>query len=212
MIYLILFKPKIIQNKKGEVQVGTSDVEAPNELDEHCCSPAADVLAEIVRRRTGADAAVIDSREAAAPICRGTFTESDVNALVLGGSVYKAELTGAEFKQLLQLCVDCTTVFPVGYIEPYLDYPALAGVRMTMKKDGAVTDVADQSGRSVEDGASFKTAISERVYNALAARGTGLAAKFAKQDDSLTQCVLAWFAAKEPLPQPHCYITVLQEQ
>ena len=64
----------------------------------------------------------------------------------------------------------------------------------------------------MEDGASFKTAISERVYNALAARGTGLAAKFAKQDDSLTQCVLAWFAAKEPLPQPHCYITVLQEQ
>jgi len=198
--------------KKAATKAGTSNIEARNELDEHCCSPAGSVLSEIVRQQTGADAAVIDSREAAAPIYRGDFTESDVDALVLNGGVYAAELSGFELRRLLQICVDYTTVFPVGYIEPYIDYPALAGVAITIKKDGLLTGASSPDGSRLGDGCLFKTAVSERIYNALTVSGTGLAAKFSKQGQDLPQCVHSWFAKGQPLPQPRCYINIQQEQ
>ena len=198
--------------KKAGTKAGSSNIEVRNELDEHCCSPAGGVLSEIVRREVSADAAVIDSREAAAPIYRGDFTESDVDALVLKGGVYAAELSGFELRRLLQICVDYTTIFPVGYIEPYIDYPALAGVDMTIKEDGTLTNTVDLRGRQITDGGLFKTAISERIRNALAVSDPGFAAKFAKQDQDLPQCVHGWFAKGQLLPQPRCYITVQQEQ
>ena len=198
--------------KKAETKAGSSNIEARNELDEHCCSPAGSVLSEIVRQQTGADATVIDSREAAAPIYRGDFTESDVDALVLNGGVYAAELSGFELRRLLQICVDYTTVFPVGYIEPYIDYPALAGVAITIKKDGLLTGASGPDGSLLGDGGLFKTAVSERIYNALTVSGTGLAAKFSKQGQDLPQCVHGWFAKGQPLPQPRCYINIQQEQ
>ena len=135
-----------------------------------------------------------------------------MDALVLKGGVYAAELSGFELRRLLQICVDYTTIFPVGYIEPYIDYPALAGVDMTIKEDGTLTNTVDLRGRQITDGGLFKTAISERIRNALAVSDPGFAAKFAKQDQDLPQCVHGWFAKGQLLPQPRCYITVQQEQ
>ncbi|MCH3942255.1 MAG: hypothetical protein WAY93_05770 [Atopobiaceae bacterium] len=188
--------------------VGTSSVEAGISLDQHLCSPAGSVLAQSVRSQAGTDFSVIDSREAASPIYKGAYTDLDVAALVVDGNVYVGTLSTAQLRELLASCIHYSTTFPAGAPEPYLDYPALAGMTVRMEKTGQIDGIEGVDGGVVPEEGSHSVAVSARVYSALSANKSGLAALFSKGDLTLSKCLGNELASASGLPKAGEYYVI----
>lgn len=169
--------------------VGTSNVEGNASLDSNMCSSSGSILAQSVLSQTDANLVVVDSREVASPIFKGSYTDTDVSAVVLDDAVYQATLTGAEFRQLMDDSIVCTTTFSQGSTEPLLDYPAVAGATVTMRKDGTITSIVTSGGKPLDDGQSYTVVVSERIYNAMKERGSSLLDGFTKLDKGLLACL-----------------------
>jgi ABC-type glycerol-3-phosphate transport system substrate-binding protein len=190
------------------VEVGTSKVAASSKLDESMCSEAGSVIAQAVRFQTGADIAVIDAREASSPIYRGRYTDVDLQAVAWNGPLYTGRLTGAQVRELLDEEILCSTTFSQGSTEPLVDYPALAGAKVTMQKDGTIEWVADTSGSGIDDGATYSVTISDRIRSALKVRGSGLLGSFSKLDKDLVTCLGDQLASADGLDAPEAYYVV----
>lgn len=195
-------------NVKEPVQVGKSDVEAVITLDDNLCSPAGSVIAQSVRNQTDTDIAIIDSREAASNIYKGSYTDVDVAAVVLDGNVFTGNLTGSEVTQLMRNCIIYSTTFGSGMTEPYLDYPALAGMTVTMEKSGAIDGIVMSDGAELDDGACYRVTVSARVYNAMKANGNVLTDRFTKQDMTLSRCLSGDLASDAGLSSASEYYVV----
>ena len=190
------------------VEVGTSKVAASSKRDENMCSEAGSVIAQAVRSQIGTDIAVIDSREAFSPIYQGTYTDIDLQAVAWNGPLYTAQLAGWQVKDLLDEEVLCSTSFSQGSTEPLVDYPALAGIRLTMQRDGTIEQVTDTSGTELDDGATYSVTISDRIRSALQVRGSDLLGAFSKQDKDLVTCLTEQLASGDGLGKPEEYYVV----
>lgn len=187
--------------------VADSNLAASDALDHQLCCPAASVIAQVLQKQTGADCAVIDVKEAPAPIYKGACTDADINAIVAASSVYTASLSGAQLTQLIDTCLLSSTTFYGNAIEPLLEYPAVAGLTVHMQKDGTVTALRYASGVYNADAVS-RVAVSGNVYAALRAQDSPLAALFAGSDRTLKQYFTDGFRADGRLPQPQEYFVV----
>jgi len=187
-------------------QIGVSSISAPASLDKSLCSPAASVVAQVIQRETGADCAVIDVREAPNAIYPGSYTQADIDAIVSTSGVYTARLRPDELRQLFSTCVLCSTTFQSGAIEPILEYPAAAGVRVGMHPNGEITDVR-VNGRSDDSQDRCLVAISGGIRAALSADGSELTGLFQPEAQNLRELFTAGFQSGG-LPQPQQYFTV----
>jgi len=192
---------------RSDGEAARSDLAADNRPDAAMNAPAASVIAQVLRAQTGAACAVIDLREAAAPIYKGTYTEEDVAAVVAGSAVYAGELSDDGIARLLRTALLGATTFASGSTEPLLDYPALAGMKAVMARDGTVEALTDEGGAAFGS-APVRVAVSGGVYQALLALDPGLAAQFSPYGRSLEQCFADGFSAAAPLPEPQKYFVV----
>lgn len=190
-------------------QVGSTTVSASSKRDSSMCSQAASVIAQAVMTQTGSQVAVIDTREAAAPIYPGTYTDVDLQAVALNGPVYVGSLTGAQVRMLIDQGVVCSTTFSQGSTEPIIDYPAVAGVRVSMRKDGTIGSVESSSGSgALDDDATYSVSISDRIRSALKVRGSDLLGAFSKQDKDLVTCLGEQLVSEGGLGRPEEYYVV----
>lgn len=186
--------------------VAVSNVEAESRLDSSRCSPSGSVAAQLLQKGTGADCALLDVRETPSPIFRGPYTKADVNAVVLPDGTYTATLNRQQLTELVDSSVLCATTFDNGQIEPILEYPAAAGMTVSMKGDGTVVGI-ELDGKT-KNWRSCRVAVSENIYKALELRGSTLTDLFAPMDKTLQQYFLESFQAENSLPAPKKYFRV----
>ena len=189
-------------------EIGTSKVAASSKRDASMCSPAGSVIAQALRSQTGSDIAVIDSREALSPIYQGTYTDIDLQAVAWNGPVYTGRLTGTQVRELLDEGIICSTTFSQGSTEPLVDYPALAGILLTMQKDGTIVRIDDSSGSELADDATYSVTISDRIRSALKVRGSDLLGSFSKQDKDLVTYLGDQLASADGLASAEEYYAV----
>lgn len=193
--------------KPDTTRVASSEITASSDLDANLCSPSGSVVAQVLLDQMGADCAVIDVKEAPTTIYRGDYTQADISAVVPASDVYVGTLTTEELFRLLSDCVLCSTTFRSGAVEPILDYPALAGITVTMEKDGTVTGVSMDNGENGKQWGSL-VAVSGNVYAALALQDEGLAGLFRPTGKNLRQAFTEGFRETGSLPEPVSYFSV----
>lgn len=189
----------ILLKKKETHEIGTSAIQATNKLDSACNSPAAGIVADMLKNQTGVQCAIIDSREVAAPFYKGAYTSEDVAAVLLDGPVYKAKLTDVEMGELLDTLIIYTTTFIPGGVEPLVDYPVLSGVTVEMKTDGTIL--------SKMNSGTYMIVISARIFNSLKSTSNEMTKKFVKLDTTLETYIDREFIMNG-LPKPHSYYMV----
>lgn len=197
--FMQVYEKKINELSDTDV-VGITNVNADNKLDSALNSPAAGIIADVVREQTNSSCAIIDSREAAAPLYAGPFTKTDIHAVVLNGPLYGAVLDASDLDELLKTIILYTTTFLSGGTEPVVDYPALSGIDVTMRKDGSFL--------SSQAPGTYKVAISSRIFNALCSAGSAYAERFVKTPQTLANCLEKSLLSGEKLPPAHIYFTV----
>lgn len=202
-INAVLFK------QKESKEVAASDIAAANERDINMCSPSSSIIAQIVKKETSADIVIIDSRESMSPIYKTKYTDTDINALVMNGETYTATLNGEDLEQLMKKLILYTTTFTPGLIEPYIDYPAMAGVTADMKKDGTLNCLHDENGAVIKDKNQYRIVISARILDAMKIDKNQFTAKFLKNSGDLGQIFFSGFiSSKGTLPHPSEYFRV----
>lgn len=194
--------------QKAARYIGRSTASADNERDSAQNSPAASIIASIVRQHFAAGAAIIDSREAAAPIYKADYTNLDAAAIVLNGPVYLGDVSSTELNIIVEKLIGCTTSFRPGNIEPVLDYPAFSGLLVTVNKKGEILDLEGAPSSLPGAGLRMRLAVSPRVYAALAVGLPSIAAQFRRSDTALLDCVEAAFMSGSRLPAPAVYFAV----
>ena len=162
----------------------------------------------MLRQQTGADCAIMDSREATAPIYKGKYTDTDISAITMASDVYAGDLSRDQIETLMERCLLYTTTFKQSATQPLLDYPALSGIKVAMDKDGTVIGITDDAGVALSSDRVYHVAVSGRVYTALTNDSSPLRSAFDKQGKGLVKCVSDGFAATGKVPQPHSYFTV----
>mgnify|MGYP001249963005 CR=1 FL=1 len=197
-----LFKKIKVQN------VAESNIEANNKLNTDTVSSCASVIAQLLQKGAGTDCALIDSDEATAPIYKGTYTTADIAAITTGSSIYTGRLTGRQIRSLVRSTINYATTFQSGNIEPLIEYPAVAGLHIDMKKDGTVTSIQDSSSSRLNSDSKYTIAVSGNIYNALTAENSSLARSLAMSDKNLLQYFTDTFRSDSRLPDPQDYITV----
>lgn len=202
-----VFNENMFKTSEPKV-VGSSSVEADRTVDSNRCTPAASIIVQTVRAKAGTDMALIDMREIASPIYKGSYTSEDVAAVVFSDDVSTATLTGAQIKALMKSCLLYSTTFHQGNTEPIIDYPALAGTTVTMLKDGTIIDVKDANGASLDADKSYTVAISSRIASALKEDGSDLTGLFQKKDFTLITCLSEALASSSGLPKAGEYFDV----
>jgi len=197
-----LFKKIKVQN------VAKSNIKADNELNTDTVSPCASVIAQLLRKGAGTDFALIDSDEATAPIYKGTYTTADTAAITAGSSIYTGRLTGIQIRSLVRSTINYATTFQSGNIEPLIEYPAVAGLHIDMKKNGTVTSIQDSSNSRLSSDSKYTVAVSGNIYNALTIENSRLVRSLVMSDKNLLQYFTDTFRADGRLPDPQDYITV----
>ncbi len=197
-----LFKPPTTMD------IGVSQIFARNTLDEGGYSPSASIIAKTLQAQTGTDCAIIDIREALTPIYQGKYTDQDVNAVVDPSEVYKGTLTGAELSVLLNDVLLYATTFAPGSIEPIIEYPALSGLTVSMKKDGTILKIRQGTGGRLQAESSYTIAISGRIYGALVQQNNNLARAFTASGQNLKQYFTEYFQLNKQLPEPSSYFII----
>jgi hypothetical protein len=110
---------------------------------------------------------------------------------------------------LIDQGVVCSTTFSQGSTEPIIDYPAVAGVRVSMRKDGTIGSVESSSGSgALDDDATYSVSISDRIRSALKVRGSDLLGAFSKQDKDLVTCLGEQLVSEGGLGRPEEYYVV----
>ncbi len=189
-------------------KVGVSGMTADNVPDDDMVSHSASIIAQVVQGQCGADCVIMDVREAAAPIYRGTYTTADVDSVVFSDAVYMASITGSELKTLLDDGLLAATTFQNGIREPLVDYPALGGLTAVMGKDGQVASLSLAGSQGLDAERTYKVAISDKIYKGVTALGNSRAADFKKTGKTLKDYFMDGFKADGSLPQPQAYFKV----
>lgn len=187
------------------VTIGVSNIEADNAKDRSLVSPAASVIAQTVLAQLGADGVIIDAAEAFAPIYRGTYTDGEVNAVVMSHPVYTGTLTGAELRRLLETCMTAAVTYKPSIIEPLIDYPALAGLTVHIDPDTPVGAIMLPSGEAFRDSAPYRIAISAPVLAALDYLNSDLTGQFTATERDLAQLFVSYWVTNGKLPAPNAY-------
>jgi len=190
------------------VLVGKSNIAVGHTLDESLCSPAASVVAQVLRQQTGADCAVIDISEAPSDIYKGDYMVHDIQAITRPDAVYRGTLTGSDMARLMDGCILDATTFRAGSIEPVLEYPAFDGMTTIVHKDGTIQGITFENGKSLVDEQSYDVVITSRIYKALASRRDVLTEAFHPEGKNLTQYFMEYFFSKGALPMPRPYFNV----
>lgn len=189
--------------------IGTSNVAAGNQLGEErpLERAAASVIAQAARDAVGADAAVIEAKCAAAPIYRGNYTESDLNACVADEGLYRASLTGAQLQSVFDSVIRATTTYRYHDIEPVVDYPALGGLTASLSADGKESRLLLPDGSALDADSVYDVVVSKTIFSALGYLQNENAGAFAPVETTLQGAFRQKLAAGK-LPQPAQYFRV----
>jgi hypothetical protein len=188
--------------------IAVSNLSAPNTMDTNLCSQSASVIAQVLTSQTGADCTVIDVKESPTDIYKGTYTDVDLNAVVPDDKMYAGTLTGSELTRLMDAGILYATTFRPGQIEPLVEYPAVAGMTVSMQQDGTIQGITMADGKAPADGQTYRVALSANIYSALKIMNNGLADKFQVQDKTMAAMFSDGFASAGNLPQPQEYYEV----
>ena len=171
--------------------IGKSNVRAGNQLGETWPleREAASVIAKCVQEQTGADAVLIEGKDAAAPIYQGSYTENDLNAAVVDEGLLEADLTGAQLASVFGDAILATTTYQYKSLEPLVDYPALAGVRARLSADGTDDVLEMPDGTVLDPDAACRVIISQTIFSALTYLKNENADSFTKIDLTLQKAV-----------------------
>lgn len=167
--------------------IGTSAVEAGNQMgaERPLERAAASVIAQAAQAGTGADAALIEAKSAAAPIYKGDYTASDLNAVVADEKLYEAALTGAQLQDVFNDVILATTTYRYLDIEPVVDYPALAGLKAFLSADGTKSTLLLPDGKAPDPDAVYRVVVSQTILAALTYLRSENAAAFSPLEATL---------------------------
>lgn len=189
--------------------VGTSDVKAGNQLGEDYLleRSAASVLAQTVQEALGADTVILEGKSAAAPIYKGNYTSSDVNAAVVDEKLFQAELTGAQLQEIFDKAILATTTYAYSALEPLVDYPAISGAKAFLSTDGGTNRLLAPDGKEIDKNAVYHVVLSQTILTALTYLQDENASAFTPCEDTL-QGVFKTRLASGSLPKPEQYYEV----
>lgn len=173
--------------------IGTSNIHAGNQLGEDYPleRSSASVIAQTVQLQTEADAVIIEAKDAAAPIYKGDYTSSDLNAAVVEENLYHAELTADQLQDVFDAAMTATTTYGYNSLEPYVDYPAIAGVKAHLSIDGTSNTLMDLNGASLDQNKTYSVVVSQIIINALKNLRNANVNSFQQIDDTLLSCFTA---------------------
>ena len=197
-----------IQASPNMTVIGTSKVEAGNQFGEQYPleRAAASVLAQTVQAQTGADVVLIESKAAAAPLYKGNYTESDLNAVIAEEKLYGADLTGEQLQNIFDDAIRATTTYRYHSVEPLVDYPALSGMTARLLADGTKNTLL-AGGAALDPAGVYHAVISDTILTALQELQNQNAAAFVPLNDTLQSCFRVHLAAGN-LPQAVQYYEV----
>ncbi len=200
---------KNLQKSLSNTEIGISNIEASNQLSSEFLleRPAASVLAQTVKEETGADMVLIEGKCAAAPIYKGKYTESELNAVIADENLYEGNLNGSQLQNIFNDSILATTTYSYRNIEPLVDFPAISGMKAFLSQDGNKNLLIALDGKSLESDTIYKTVISQTIYSALKYLQNVNLPAFSKIDDTL----LSTFRKKlseNSLPSPVSYFEV----
>lgn len=200
---------KDMNAKMDTTVIGTSDIEAGNELGEESAlqRPAASVIAQAVKAATKADAVIIDGKSAAAPIYKGKYTQNDLNAVIADEPLFKVSLTGKQLQDVFDDSILATTTYKYRAIEPIVDYPALSGVKAYLSADGKKNTLKLSNGKSLDPNKKYQVVISLTIKNALDYLQNEYTDKFIQTDMTLMSVFMNRLK-KGSLPEPVEYFKV----
>ena len=118
--------------------------------------------------QTDADAVIIEAKDAAAPIYKGDYTASDLNAAVVDEKLYSAELSEAQMQNVFDAVMTATTTYGYNSQEPMVDYPALSGIKADLSIDGTENTLINLNGTALDQ---------DRTYHGSAGRQMSLSLK-----------------------------------
>jgi|GEM_PF-484531 len=150
--------------------IGTSDVDAPitQTSEGMLVSPAASVIAQTIRDATSADVVFIDKKSAAAPIYQGAYTANDLGAILWDVNLYQARLSVSALSRLFDTAILASTTYRYKNVEPLVDYPAIAGMKAVLSKDGIKNTLFLMDGSPLASDATYMVVISQTILDALA--------------------------------------------
>ena len=188
-------------------ELGSSKLNASQFLDQNLCSASGSIIAQVLQEEMLTSCALMDVREAPCAIYKGPLTNKDLESIVLPGKIYRGSLTGAQLTRLLQDCIWSATTFAPGGIEPLLEYPVLAGIKVHLQRDGTILQVRKTDGQELEAEQIYTLTLSQNIYQALKNINRPLVQDFAAQELNLQQCFSNGLKKKNSLPWPQIYFT-----
>ena len=191
------------------IVIGTSSLHAGNQLGEDYPleRSSASVIAQTVKMQTDADAVIIEAKDAAAPIYKGDYTASDLNAAVVDEKLYSAELSEAQMQNVFDAVMTATTTYGYNSQEPMVDYPALSGIKADLSIDGTENTLINLNGTALDQDRTYHVVISQIIMNALTSLRDENAVSFTGIDDTLLSCFTARLQTGR-LPEAEQYFKV----
>jgi len=189
--------------------IGTSSLHAGNQLGEDYPleRSSASVIAQTVKMQIDADAVIIEAKDAAAPIYKGDYTASDLNAAVVDEKLYSAELSEAQMQNVFDAVMTATTTYGYNSQEPMVDYPALSGIKADLSIDGTENTLINLNGTALDQDRTYHVVISQIIMNALTSLRDENAVSFTGIDDTLLSCFTARLQTGR-LPEAEQYFKV----
>lgn len=147
--------------------VATANLSATFELDKNMVSPFGSIVAKTICPVFSADYSMIDYKEIAASLYKGTYAKADVNAMILNDSLYVADLTRAEIERTVEAGLIGSTTYRYGGLEPLMIYPVLGNLKAKLDQTASLLNLYGKDGSSIDDSVTHKMVISSQAYQAV---------------------------------------------
>ena len=134
-------------------------------------------------------------------------TESQLNAVALNDPLYEAELTGAEIENMFAKALELSSKYAVGCLESAVEYPAIAGFSAKLNKETKNSVIYDKDGKEIEDAATYRVVISQRIYNSFSIYFIDMVSNFEVLDGVTFLSVVRAAMEAGSLPEPMQYYT-----
>ena len=102
-----------------------------------------------------------------------------------------AELTADQLQDVFDAAMTATTTYGYNSLEPYVDYPAIAGVKAHLSIDGTSNTLMDLNGASLDQNKTYSVVVSQIIINALKNLRNANVNSFQQIDDTLLSCFTA---------------------
>ncbi len=176
-----------------------------NAVDSNMVSPAASVIAEVIRKSTMTDCASIDVRMVYSSLYTPELSDADVDAILKDEELFIIKATGKELKDLFTQLLYASTCFEYDTIDTVIEAPAFAGMEMNLDRRLLISKIRNRYGLELDPEQTYTLCVSASIRHALVYMNAADPARFVKLGMTTQQAFREQIHRAGELPVPQRY-------